>query len=1007
MPQYTLVLTNVGGASTSGPITFSNTLPAGLTPVLAGGDFGEDGANGSFPCEIDQQTVTCTTAEIVKPGRWISIAILLDVGNLPDPTVLTDSVVVSGGGTAAPVETTTTTTVTSAVPSFEPVPGAAGLSAAVNGVDGTASTQAGSHPYQLTVDLGFPAIKRGTNNIVSIQGGLRDATAALPRGFVVNPNATPVRCTEAQLEANNGCPSDSQVGAVVVSTAAGGIFPHPSPLFNMVPPPGVAAQFGFDALQVGIYVHLDGGIRAGDYALTAIASDVLSRGVNPLLSFQTQLWGDPSDASHDGGVEPQTTPLLSMPTSCSDSLTMEASIASWEQPGIFHQRSALFTDAEGNPTGVDGCDNPELKFAPTLKARPTTNVADSPTGLDVDLHIPQTNDLSELATPHLRKAEVTLPPGLVINPSSANGLAGCSSAQIGISAQTGIADGAPAHCPQASRIGTAEVETALVDHPLPGDVYIATSHDNPFNALFALYIAVEDPKSGVIAKLAGHVLPDPQAGRITAVFDNNPQLPFEDFKLRFFGGPAAPLRTPPTCANYSTTSQMTPWSAPESGPPASPSDTYAITQAPAGGSCAATLPNTPSFDAGSVSLIAGHYSPFVLNLRRNDGTQEFSSITMTPPPGLLGKLAGTPYCSEAALAAAAAKTGNQEKANSSCPSASQVGTVDIGAGAGAAPYYTQGKAYLAGPYKGAPLSLAIITPATAGPYDLGTVVVKSALKVDPETARITAVSDPIPQILQGVPLDVRSIALKLDKPNFTLNPTSCNPFAISGQLLSTQGQAAALQNPFQVAECGFLGFKPKLSLKLKGGTRRSDHPALKATLTMPPGGANIAKASVALPHSEFLDQAHIRTVCTRVQFAASACPPASVYGKATAFTPLLDAPLQGPVYLRSSNNPLPDLVADLNGQIPVVLVGRIDSVKGGIRSSFEAVPDAPVSKFILEMKGGRKGLLVNSRNLCKSVNRATVLFDAQNGKIADSRPELKNDCKAKGKKAKKQKKKRG
>jgi hypothetical protein len=539
-----------------------------------------------------------------------------------------------------------------------------------------------------------------------------------------------------------------------------------------------------------------------------------------------------------------------------------------------------------------------------------------------------------------------------------------------------------------------EVDTPLVDHPLPGDVYIAIPHDNPFDSLLAIYLAVDDPPSGTIVKLAGHVIPDLETGRLTAVFDDNPQLPFEDFELNFFGGAAAPLRTPPTCATYSTTSELTPWSAPQSGPPATPSDGYAITKAPGGGSCPTVegaLPNSPSFDAGSASLIAGTYSPFVLNLRRDDGTQEFSTVSVTLPPGLTGKLAGTPYCSDAALAAAAAKTGAQEKANPSCPGASQVGVADIGAGAGPAPYYTQGRAYLAGPYKGAPLSMAIVTPATAGPYDLGTVVVRSALRVDPETTRITAVSDPIPQILQGIPLDVRSIQLKLDKPDFTLNPTSCDPFAVTGQLISTLDQSAALQNSFQVAECGRLAFKPKLSLRLKGGTRRGDHPTLRAVLTKAPG-ANIAKASVALPHSEFLDQAHIGTVCTRVQFAAGACPKASIYGKARAITPLLDHPLEGLVYLRSSNNPLPDLVADLNGQIHVVLDGRIDSIRGGIRTTFEAVPDAAVSKFVLEMSGGKKGLLVNSRNICKSVNRANVLFDAQNGKTADSRPELKNDC---------------
>jgi uncharacterized repeat protein (TIGR01451 family) len=1012
--EYFALATNVGDESTSGPITLADTLPAGFTP--------ETVRCGAIPVtnfgSVVGQAATCTEPGSVAPGRQVEFYVDGNVANLPDPTVLTNAVKVEGGG-APTAQALTTATVSKSEASFDFLPGSNGLGAMFTGSEGTPASQAGSHPDQLTVDLGFPSAKLGGFFLLGVDGGVRDATTALPPGVIVNPLAVPVRCTEAQFESYK-CPADSTVGVATVTTGIVGVTAVKSPLYSLVPPAGKAAAFGFDAVDVGIFIHIFGGVKDGDYRLVADSRDVLAKGLNPLLAAQVQLWGDPSSPSHDfvrglcsvrnGGPdcpaeEPQTVPFLTMPSHCAEPLSVEAAIDSWGSPGSFHRRSSVVTGPDGSPTAVTGCDNPELKFTPSLKARPTTNVADSPSGLDVDLHIPQREELGTLATPHLRRAAVTLPEGLVINPSSANGLEGCSSSQIGIDPATGVADGAHASCPKASRIGLVEVDTPLVDHPLPGDVYIAVPHDNPFDSLLAIYLAIDDPPSGTIVKLAGHVIPDPDTGRLTAVFDNNPQLPFEDFKLNFFGGPVAPLRTPPTCSTYSTTSQMTPWSAPQSGPPATPSDTYAIAKAPGGGSCPTSegaLPTSPSFDAGSASLIAGTYSPFVLNLRRDDGTQEFSTVSVTLPPGLTGKLAGTPYCSDAALAAAATKTGAQEKADPSCPGASQVGVADIGAGAGPAPYYTQGKAYLAGPYKGAPLSMAIVTPATAGPYDLGTVVVRSALKVDPETTRITAVSDPIPRILQGIPLDVRSIQVKLDKPEFTLNPTSCNPFAVTGQLVSTLGQAASLQNSFQVAECGRLAFKPKLSLRLKGGTRRGDHPALRAVLTKAPG-ANIAKASVALPHSEFLDQAHIGTVCTRVQFAATACPRASIYGKARAITPLLDQPLEGLVYLRSSNNPLPDLVADLNGQIHVVLDGRIDSIRGGIRNTFEAVPDAAVSKFVLEMRGGKKGLLVNSRNICKSVNHANVRFDAQNGKTADSRPELKNDCR----KGKPRKKRRG
>jgi hypothetical protein len=369
---------------------------------------------------------------------------------------------------------------------------------------------------------------------------------------------------------------------------------------------------------------------------------------------------------------------------------------------------------------------------------------------------------------------------------------------------------------------------------------------------------------------------------------------------------------------------------------------------------------------------------------------------VTLPKGLAAKFTGIPYCSDAALAAAAGRPGKAEQADPSCP-ASRIGSVTVGAGPGPNPFHTQGTAYLSGPYKGAPLSVAVITPAVAGPFDLGTVVVRNALHVDSETAQGRVVSDPFPKIIDGVPLRLRSIAVRLDRPDFTLNPTNCEPMSVAASITSTDGATANPTIPFQVGGCKDLGFKPKLKLSLKGGTKRSDNPALKAVLTYPKGNyANIAKAAVSLPHSEFLDQGHIRTICTRVQFAADQCPKGSIYGFATATTPLLEQPLSGPVYLRSSNNPLPDLVAALDGQIEIDLVGRIDSKNGGIRTTFDAVPDAPVSKFVLTMQGGKKGLLDNSENLCRSVNRADVRFTAQNGRTYDSRPVLSNGCKKKG-----------
>jgi hypothetical protein len=662
-------------------------------------------------------------------------------------------------------------------------------------------------------------------------------------------------------------------------------------------------------------------------------------------------------------------------------------VNSYQEPTVFHE-------ADASLPPITGCD--KVKFEPELEARPTTNVADSPSGLDVDITMPQNEDPDELATAHLRDASVTLPEGLTVNPSSANGLGACSPEQMGLT--TAVGDSNPhfnkaaVECPSSSAIGTTEVITPAYDDALKGRVYLATPHDNPFGSLLALYATVKG--HGINVKLAGEVKADPNTGRLTSTFSNNPQLPVEHFRLHLFKGALAPLKTPPGCGKYTTSSSLTPWSAPESGPPATPSDTYAINQA-AGGQPCGQAKNAPSFEAGVADPTAGAYSPFVLNLSRQDGSQGFGDISATLPPGLLAKLAGTPPCSEADLASAANNTGAAEQANPSCPKASRIGSVDVAAGAGPQPFHASGSVYLAGPYKGAPLSLAIVTPAVAGPFDLGTVVVRNAVHIDPATAQVSAVSDPIPSILQGIPLDIRSVSLRLDKPEFTRTPTSCDPMQVTGSLTSLLGQAAQLTDRFQVGDCPRLGFKPKLTLKLKGKVNRRAHPSLHATLTARPGDANIAAAQVKLPPSVFLDQSHIGTVCTRVQFAAQACPAGSIYGKAQATSPLLDYPVAGPVYLRSSDHKLPDLVADLRGPanqpIEVALAGKTDAVKGALRNTFEAVPDVPVTKFSLTLLGGKKGLIIMSDGFCKHPN-ATVKLDAQNGKVSDSTPKVAAKC---------------
>jgi hypothetical protein len=986
---------------TEGPVTVEAELPEGTQVLRAAGNEGGKVWSCAKQPQVRPTSVKCTRSDSLPPGTSYPPIELIAQVHRDAPDTLVTKASVSGGGASAP--TTAEDTVSGILPAV-PWGFKAFETSALDSL-GDEFEQAGGHPFSAGAKLEFNDHIRAEAaefGFRKVNGAVRVVKTDVPPGFVGNPEAMGEKCeTVADVMAvPTTCPAASVVGGINVETASG--FFVGLPIYAIEPERGTPAQFAFAVTIIlpGFAYTLTPELRPGDgYAISLVTAPIQKS--PPFFGADATLCGFGAEVGPSSTISGETEfkrclepgesgaterPFLTMPTKCGDpaSATTHIYADTWEAPGSYaHDEHTL--------EAPQGCS--ALNFQANLKARPTTNQADSPTGLDFDLTIPQNEDPEGTATAHLKKAVIALPEGLAVNPSSANGLGACSPSEIGL----GTND--PNTCPDASKLGTVQVTTPILDHPLPGALYLATPHQNPFNSLLALYLVVEDPETGITIKLPGKVETDPVTGQITSSFDENPEAPVERVELKLRSGAAAPLRTPVSCGKYSTTSSLTPWSAPESGPPATPKDNWQISRGPGGAACASSPPNTPAFEAGTASPIAAAYSPFVLRLSRQDGSQQFSAVNVTPPPGLLANLSGVPYCPESALAAARARSGKEEQATPSCPAASRVGSVVAGAGAGPAPYNAPGTAYLTGPYKGAPLSLAIITPAVAGPFDLGNVVVRTALRVDPETARVSAVSDPLPTILQGIPLDVRSVAVSLDRPGFTLNPTSCDPMAVSGELTSTLGQIAPLSQRFQVAECSRLGFKPKLAISLKGKTKRGGHPALKAVLTYPKGTyANIARTSVALPHSEFLAQDHIRTICTRVQFAADQCPKGSIYGKATATTPLLDQPLSGPVYLRSSSNPLPDMVVDLRGQIHVALVGRIDSHKGGIRTTFDSVPDAPVSRFVLQMQGAKKGLLENSRDICKHVNRVTASFTAHNGKELQARPLLKAKC---GKKARK------
>ncbi|MGB7684776.1 MAG: hypothetical protein WBL45_03245 [Solirubrobacterales bacterium] len=988
--------------------------------------------------------------------------------------------------------------------------------------NGSVDTRAGSRPYSFRVGL-----EMNLDEEEKPGGALRSVIVELPPGLVGNPVATP-RCTGAQFEGEiSFCPGNTQVGVARVSVIGAGEASSVevvSPVFNLVPPLGVPAAFGFSVL--GNLSLQEASLRTGsDYG--ANVSDVTLPTNLEIQSVTEEIWGAPADDRHDPerqcinpitglffvgcGVEITPTPFLTLPTSCSGPLEFTVKVESLQEPGVVKEANAVSRDEHGDPVGLDSCSKPPFK--PTIAAQPETSVADSPSGLHVNLHLPQNDEVTQeeleprdevqqlqvdaasgsfvlsfenkstgeipfnasaaevqsalqaletigagnvlvsgasspyaitfinalseqdvppinalftgegkakvsvvkqgrgegllgsdpmIATAHLKDTVVALPAGLSVNPSSADGLGACSAGQIDLHGP------GPAHCPESSKLGGVSVNTPLLDHPVKGAVYLAKQGENPFGSLIAIYVAVEDPITGVVVKLAGQVEPNPVTGRLVTRFKENPQLPFEDFELDFTGGPRAALTTPPTCGTYTTTTDLTPWTSPE-GADAFPSSPFPITASPGGGGCAGSetgLINNPQFKAGTATALGGAFSPFVLKLGRENGSQRFGALNVTLPPGLSAKLAGVTECSEAQIAAAQGRSnpgqGALEQASPSCPAASEVGVVNVGAGSGSL-LYVQGHAYLAGPYKGAPLSLAIITPALAGPFDLGVVVVRSAIYVDETTAQVTVKSDPLPTILQGIPLDVRSVAVKVDRPEFSLNPSSCEEMAVSAEAIATTGQVASLKDRFKLLGCRKLDFSPKLSLQMKGATRRSGHPAFKAVLTQPKDQANIARTTVILPPTAFIDQNHIANPCTRVQFNENDCPPGSVLGKARAFTPLLDKPLEGLLYFRSNGGEreLPDLVADLHGKIHLVLVGFVDSVhkKGSessrVRTTFASIPDAPVSKAVFQLKGGKKGLLVNSANICKVPNVATVKMKGHNGKLQNANQRIGTGCRTK------------
>jgi hypothetical protein len=1062
-----VTVTNEGDAPTGGPVSATLVIPPGLQLRT------RDAAETNIPLPVSCSSVesvnaggplTCTTQNAIAPGETQTVIRASLIVSADAADELTTSVTVSTAGASD-------VTAEYQIPVIDRRPfGLDNFTARSLNSAGEDDTVAGDHPYEATTSFAFPSwrAKEGPNigGVGQPVENVRNIWVELPPGFVGAASALP-RCALAALASPAfvpPCPPASKVGTVTLVKGGGGEI-GPFSMFSMAPERGYPAEFAFKFIggqTVVSYPQLRP--RAGGYGLnfTVPGASRLE-----LISVSVTLWGVPSqhpvpptfpgqpDNPPLGGP---AIPFLSNPSNCSEAQpTTRIYADSWEHPATMMPDGTpdlsdpnWKTSSVTNPQ-VTGCSDPALtsQWNPTISTNPVQEgpvQANAPSGLKVNLHFEQSNDPTDPAyisglkqydpsipqAPELKTATVTLPEGVAISPSGANGLGACSDqSSLPQGDQVRYNDINPVTCPDASKIGTVTATSPLLaarnadeevtgPEPLSGDVYILAPHPGDLpaggegNGTYRLLIQIENEKLGLNVKLPGVAVANKTTGQLTATFTENPQLPVKDLELEFFKGQRASLSTPKTCGTFTTTTDLEAWSAPGT-PDAHPSSSFDLG---AGSGCASSLgarPFNPSLSAGTTSSKAGASTPFVLNLSRGDNEQEISSLNVTLPPGLTARLAGVPYCPEAAIAAAKTKSGAAEQANPSCPLASQVGTLTTSAGPGANPYTVSGNAYLAGPYKGAPLSFVFITPAVAGPFDLGNVVVRAAAFVNPETTQVTVKTDPIPQILDGVPLGIRSIQVNVDKPDFTLNPTDCEPMSVGVQVGGSSGASASPANHFQAGDCGALAFKPQLKLSLSGATRRIGHPGLKAVVTYPQQGAyaNIARAQVNLPHSEFLDQANLNRTCTKPVLLEGKCPASSIYGKAKAWTPLLEAPLEGPVYLVGGYGyKLPALVADLNGQIRVVLKGKVDSGPNkGIRNTFEAVPDAPVSRFVLEMKGGKKyGLLENSENLCKKPQRAIANFTAQNGLVDQTKPLVANSCgkkKAKAKHHKGHKKHRG
>jgi hypothetical protein len=1055
---------DVGNAKqTTGKYTLTDKLPPGLKlegveyfgPFLpeeeVHNDFGPGGPLGAFElCQTTASSATCSSESAalkfellppLVPYEFLEMRLKVkDEG--AEPSSLNEARISGAGASARTLKRPVK--ISSAPAGFGIDPEEFLLQPEEEG--GEADTHAGSHPYQLTNVLSF---NRDTSGTFTPPAVARNLDFKLPPGEVGNATALP-QCSEQDFAtvkeggSANGCPGDTVIGVAVVtfSTTVGQEERLTVPMFNLTPAVGEPARFGFEVINNPAI--LDTAVRSGpgeDYGVTVSVKNITQL-VN-FISATTIFWGAPADPSHNasrgwgcilGGHyaavsgqecelshDPHPQAFLTLPGNCNQPFDPSVTGTSWPKrtsPGgpletfSFGPVTYNLADGAGNPLSLTGCN--QLAFAPSIEATPSSQSASSPSGLDFNLNFDDEGLTSSTgaAQSQLQDTSVALPEGLTINPSSGVGLEGCSPA--GYAAET--LESAPgAGCPNASKLGTVEITTPLLSQTIHGSIFIAQPYDNPFpepqsghpgGTLVALYIVAKNPETGVLIKLAGKVDRNPVTGQLTTSFLNNPQLPFDHFNFHFREGQQAPLVTPPTCGTYQTQALLTPWSEPlrslnETSP-------FQITSGAGGGACPTGAPPfAPQITSGMLSNAAGSFSPFYLRLSRSDGESEITSFSNTLPPGLTGILTGIPFCPEQDIALARAKTGAQEQASPSCPQASLLGHSEVGTGVGAVLAYTPGKIYLAGPYNGDPFSLVSVTSAVVGPFDLGTVVIRFGLRLDPHTVQVSVdptASEPIPHIIDGIVTHVRDIRVTIDRPGFTLNPTSCNSMSISSTLSSNFAQSSTVASPFQAASCQSLKFAPKFSVSTAGKTSKANGASLSVKLTYPPNAigsyANIAKAKVSLPKQLPSRLTTIQKACTAAVFDKNPanCPAASLIGRAKVITPAIPEALTGPVYFVShGGEAFPDVTIVLKGYgITVDLIGSTQIKNGITTNTFKATPDVPFNSFELTFPQGPNSVLAANADLCKSKLAMPTEFTAQNGAVfRQSTPIKVTGCKAK------------